>query len=63
MTGRYLEDFAVGRPSGPGVCASKRNGSRPSPPNSTRKPFHLDEEARAARYSGGWRRAAGTPPR
>ena len=51
------------RNSDPGVCGSRRSGSRASPPNSTRSPSISTRRPRAARYSAAWRQAAGTPPR
>ena len=64
MTERYFEDFAVGqRFAHRHSSASTRSGSRPSPPNSIRSPFHLDEAAaRATIFRGlaasGWHTAA-----
>jgi hypothetical protein len=63
MIERYLEDFAVGRPTARAEYASMQSASRLLPPSSIPSPSNSTTRSRAIQFFVGWRRAAGIPPR
>ena len=59
MSGRYLEDFAVGQTFGSGRLRVDRSRSRLSPPNSIRSHSISTKTRRRTQSLAGWRQAAG----
>ena len=63
MSGKYLEDFAVGQVYGSGRLTVDKERIKTFAAEFDPQPFHQDEEAARRRYSAAWRQAAGIPPR
>ena len=63
MTGKYLEDFAVGQFYGSGRIKVEKERIKAFAAEFDPQPFHLDETPLAARSLAAWPRAAGIPLR
>jgi acyl dehydratase len=59
MSGRYLEDFAVGQTFGSGRLRVDKEQIKAFAAEFDPQPFHLDEDAARDKSFAGWRRAAG----